>query len=82
MRNAQIRLQDGTWSDVSDVTTDKIIFVGRHNGKSQKTLEQLIDYYSMNKIYAEEELNVVTECDKKENWKLNYPGLLHISSHL
>ena len=69
MRNAQIRLQDGTWADVSDVTTDKIIFVGRHNGKTQKTLEQLIDYYSMNKVYGEEEFKAVMECVRKQEYE-------------
>ena len=68
MKEAKIKLQNGKWANVSDVTTDKLIFVGRHNGKSQKVLEQLVDYNLMNKVYSEEEFKILTECIKREEF--------------
>lgn len=50
MKEAKIKLQDGTWADVSDVMTDTLDFV---------------DYDFMNKIYTEEEFKAVMKCDKK-----------------
>lgn len=69
MKEAMIKLQNGTWADVSDVTTDKLIFVGRHNGKSQKVLEQLIDYNLMNKVYGEKEFEAVMECVRRQEYE-------------
>ena len=69
MEEAKIKLQNGKWANVSDVTTDKLIFVGRHNGKSQKVLEQLVNYYLMNKVYGEEEFKAVMECMKREEFE-------------
>ena len=54
MREAKIKLQDGTWADVSDVTTDKLPYV---------------NYDFMNKVYGEEEFKAVMEWVRKEEYE-------------
>lgn len=51
------------------------------NGKPLEIADH-IDWEAFNKEMDKNMLKAALECAKKDNKKLKYPGLLHISRHL
>ena len=54
MFDAKIKLQNGKWASIKDITTDKLPYV---------------DYNFMNTCYGEEEFKAVMECVKRQEYE-------------